>query len=207
MKKLLVIILLVISKAVLGQEIRTYNNFSVGTGFSSSSNSSMISYGEMVQKKSILPFRVMACANLKYQSFNKNSKVNFSGKNFTLLSRINSINLAIPLGFEVFQKNFGIGLNQELLSFAFKKTYDSTQVDVSKKYTASAKRLSTIFSKNKSLSGQIYLIYTVNESFAIKLGTQRENLAINFLDLNNKTKTGTIHSNTIFISIRTNIEK
>jgi hypothetical protein len=207
MKNVLSFALLFMSLTTYSQELRTYNNFSIGSGFSASSNSAMISYGEMVQKKSVLPFRVLTSANLKFQSFNKNNEVDILGKNFTLLRRINTINIAIPLGFEVFKKNFGIGICQEMIALAFKKSYDSTQVNVAKDYKASAKLFSTIFSKNQSLSSQIYLVYTLNDAFAIKLGAQRENLAINFLDLNDKTKTGTIHSNSIFISIRTNIEK
>jgi hypothetical protein len=101
----------------------------------------------------------------------------------------------------------GIGISQEMISFTFKKSFDSTQISGFKEYEAATKSFSTIFSKNQSLSGQIYLVYTINDSFAIKLGAQRENLAINFLDKNDKTKSGTIHSNSIFISIRTNIEK
>jgi hypothetical protein len=207
MKKILTIALLLFSLTSFSQEIRTYNNFSLGSGISSTSTSAIVSYGEMVQKKSIVPFRVLTNINIKFQSYNKKNDIGILGKNFSLLKKINTVNLAIPLGFEVFQKNLGLGISQELVSFGFKKSYDSTQISDSRNYSPSVKRFTTIFSKNQSLSGQIYLVYTINESFAIKLGAQRENLSLNFLDKNDKTKTGTIHSNSIFISIRTNIEK
>ncbi len=207
MKKIALLFFIFLSYFSQAQEIRTYNNFSLGTGFSGKSNSAMISYGEMVQKKSILPFRALAALDLKFQSFNKNNEVFLVGKNTTLLRRINTVNIALPLGFEVFQKNMGIGINQEILSIAFKRNYDSTQVQMPLGSTGSARRFSSVFSKKNSLTGQIYLVYTISESFAIKFGIQRENLGIRFKDINSKTQTGSLHSNSIFINIRTNIEK
>ena len=207
MRKLVLLLCLFMPLISHSQEIRTYNNFSVGASFSGHSSSGMISYGEMVQKKSIVPFRAMAALDLKFQAFNKNNSIILKGNDFSLLRRINTVNMALPLGFEIFEKNIGIGLSQEIFSLAFNKSCDSTQVKMPSKTTATPKRFSSILSKNNSLSGQIYLVYTVSESFAIKLGIQRENLGLRFADANNNSQTGSIHSNSIFINIRTNIEK
>jgi hypothetical protein len=207
MKNFLLIIFLAINITCYGQETRTYNNFSIAAGFSGASSSTKVSFGEMVQKKSIVPFRILANTTLKFNTLNKDNTVNLVGEKYKTLRRINSISLSLPIGFEVFQKNFGLGVSQELLSFSFKKAYDSTQIDMPTDLTGSAKIFSTIFSKNQSLNSQIYLVYTLYDSFALKFGIQRDNLALNFNESDKKTKAGMLHSNSVFISIRTNIEK
>ena len=113
----------------------------------------------------------------------------------------------MPIGAEVYYKNIGLGLAQEIVNFNLAKSFDSTKIKTSQNYEIKTNGFSHVFSNKNNLSSTFYLVYTISDSFSLKAGFNRENEVFNFYEDSNKIGFSKITDNSVFISIRTNIEK
>jgi hypothetical protein len=207
MKKTLTLTFICIVHMVYSQEIRTYTNLTLSTGFSKIAASNAIQFGEMVQKNSTLPFRLTAGLSLKFQKAKPAATYTSLGSNYKAKTKINSTALAIPVGFEIFKNSLGLGVSQELIGLNFNKKLDNTNLDLPVDFTAGMKRFNTLFSSKNNLSSQIYGVFTLFDSFALKIGMQIERNTLKINDINNRNSFAKLQDNLFFISIRTNIEK
>jgi hypothetical protein len=201
------IILLFAAFSANAQKINTFNNFIFNTAFSNAGSVNTIGYGEMLQKKGKVSFRVLSSLNLDLSKIKTNQTFTSIGQKITSKKNLYSTSFSIPVGFEVYSKNLGLGISQELVSYSLNKKMDSSFVSIPADFEASYKRFSSILSKNNTQDTQVYAVFTLYDSFAIKVGIQTEKIALNVKGLSNNTKTSNFSSNLFFISIRSNIEK
>jgi hypothetical protein len=192
-----------------GQNLRTFNTINFTTNLSSRIHNYSFSVGEMMQIKKKVPFRILVAA----QYTGKISKKGFwpgnnnNGIGFNLKQNVFTSNINLPVGGEIYYKNIGLGLVQEIVNFNISKSFDSTKVDIPANHEIKTNRFSHIFSAKNNLNSTFYLVYTLSDSFSLKLGLNRGNDLFNYYQSSKKTGFSKITDNSIFISIRTNIEK
>lgn len=119
------------------QQIRTFNTLNLSPTFSKKLNTFNLSFGEMIQVKKSVPFRFLASLNYSGNFIKKgewNSNIELGSKSLTVKENFYTSKISIPIGFELFTKNFGIGISQELITFSNKKSIDSTKVQVNLSY-------------------------------------------------------------------------
>jgi hypothetical protein len=191
------------------QKLRTFNTINFTTNLSSKVLNHSFSIGEMIQIKKKVPFRILVSA----QYTGKISKKGFwpgtnnNGTTFSLKQNVFTSNINIPIGGEFYYKNIGLGLVQEIANFNFSKSFDSTKVDLPMNHQIQTNRFSHIFSTKNNLNSTLYLVYTLSDSFSLKMGLNRGNDLFNYYQGSKKTGFSKITDNSFFISIRTNIEK
>jgi hypothetical protein len=195
---------------VLGQRLRTFNNVHIGTSLSPSSNKYSVGVGEMIQIQKSIPFRILL--GVQYSAKVSKSGIwpsnsNSIGREFSLKQNIFTSNINLPIGGEIYYKSIGIGLVQEIINFNLAKSFDSTKLDLPSNHEIRTNRFSHIFSNKNNLNTTLYLVYTISESFSLKFGLNRGNDVFNYFESSKKTGFSRLTNNSIFISIRTNIEK
>lgn len=207
MKRNIVLIALILFFANEGfcQEIRTFSTVNFSTTLSRVVNNYSVSVGEMVQINRAIPFRFLVAA----QYTGKVTKSGIWPSNTPLIIKQNifTSNINIPIGAEVYFKNIGLGLVQEIVNFNFSKSFDSTKIQTSQNYGIKTSGFSHMFSNKNNLNSTLYLVYTISDSFSLKGGFNRGNEVFNYYEDSKKIGFSKITGNSIFISIRTNIEK
>ncbi|MBP8156172.1 MAG: hypothetical protein KAX81_04030 [Leadbetterella sp.] len=207
MKRNIVLISLILFFANDGfcQEIRTFNTVNFSSTLSKSVNNYSVSVGEMLQVNRTLPFRLLVAA--QYTGKITKSGIWPDNTSLNIKKNIFTSNINMPIGAEVYYKNIGLGLAQEIVNFNLAKSFDSTKIKTSQNYEIKTNGFSHVFSNKNNLSSTFYLVYTISDSFSLKAGFNRENEVFNFYEDSNKIGFSKITDNSVFISIRTNIEK
>lgn len=187
------------------QEIRTFNTVNFSSTLSNSVNNYSVSVGEMVQINRTLPFRFLVAAQYTGK-FTKSG--NWPGKTaLNIKSNLFTSNLNMPIGAEVYYKNIGLGLVQEIVNFNLAKRFDSTKIQTFQNYEIKTNAFSHVFSNKNNLNCTFYLVYTISDSFSLKAGFNRGNEVFSFYENSKKIGFSKLIDNSVFISIRTNIEK
>jgi hypothetical protein len=201
----LIALILFITNYGFCQEIRTFNTVNFSSTLSNRVNTYSVSVGEMVQINRTLPFRFLVAA--QYAGKFTKSGI-WPGKTaLDIKKNLFTSNINIPIGAEVYYKNIGLGLIQEIVNFNFAKSFDSTKIQTSKNYEIKTNVFSHVFSNKNNLNSTFYLVYTISDSFSLKAGFNRGNEVFNFYENSKKIGFSKITDNSVFISIRTNIEK
>jgi hypothetical protein len=193
-----------------GQNLRTFNTINFSTSLSSNIHDYSVSVGEMLQIKKSIPFRILVAAQYTGKVTKKGlwpANTNSKGIGLSLKQSVFTSNINLPIGGEIYFKNIGLGLVQELVNFNLVKSFDSTKVDIPSNHEIKTNRFSHVFSNKNNLNTTLYLVYTLSDSFSLKLGLNRGNDVFNYYESSKKTGFSRITDNSIFISIRTNIEK
>lgn len=195
---------------LFSQEIRTFNTVNFSTSISGKVNDYSVSVGEMIQIKKAIPFRILLAA----QYTGKTSKKGFwpeisnpKGTSLSIKKNIFTSNISIPIGAEIYYKNIGLGLVQEIINFNFAKSFDSTKIVLPLETELKTNGFSNVFSNKNNLNSTLYLVYTISDSFSLKFGINRGNEVFNYYNDSKKTGFSKITGNSVFISFRTNIEK
>jgi hypothetical protein len=205
LKIVLIALILIITNQGFCQEIRTFNTVNFSSTLSNNVNTYSVSVGEMVQINRTLPFRFLVAA--QYSGKFTKSGV-WHGKNsLDIKKNLFTSNINLPMGAEVYYKNIGLGLVQEIVNFNIVRSFDSTQIKTSQNYEIKTNAFSHVFSNKNNLNSTFYLVYTISDSFSLKAGLNRGNEVFNFYEDSKKIGFSKITDNSIFISIRTNIEK
>lgn len=192
-----------------GQKLRTFNTINFTTNLSTKVHNYSFSVGEMIQIKKKIPFRILVSA----QYTGKVSKKflwpgnNNNGTGFSMKQKLFTSNINLPIGGEFYYKNIGLGLVQEVANFNFSKSFDSTKVDIPMNHEIQTNRFSHIFSSKNNLNTTFYFVYTLSDSFSLKMGLNRGNDLFNYYQSSKEVGFSKITDNSFFISIRTNIEK
>ncbi len=207
MKRNIVLITLILFFAKEGfcQEIRTFSTVNFSTTLSKRVNNYSVSVGEMIQINRTIPFRFLVAA--QYTGKVTKSGIWPSNNSLNIKQNIFTTNINIPIGAEVYYKNIGLGLVQEIVNFNFDKSFDSTKVQTSQNYEIKTGGFSHMFSNKNNLNSTFYLVYTISDSFSLKAGFNRGNEVFNYYEDSKKIGFSKITDNSVFISIRTNIEK
>jgi hypothetical protein len=195
---------------LFGQEIRTFNTVNFSSTTSGRLNNYSVSVGEMIQIKKAIPFRILIAAQYTGKSSKKGfwpKSSNTSETSLAIKKNIFSSNINIPIGAEIYYKNIGLGLVQEIINFNFAKSFDSTKVALPSKIELKTNGFSNVFSNKNNLNSVLYLVFTISDSFSLKFGVNRGNEVLNFYKDSEKIGFSKIKDNSIFISFRTNIEK
>ncbi len=193
---------------LFGQNLRTFNTINFSTTLSPKVNNVSFSVGEMIQFKKRIPFRLLVAAQYtgkisKQGLWTENTKT----RQLRLKKNIFTSNISLPIGGEVYFKNIGLGMVQEIANFNLAKSFDSTKVDIPGNHKIETNRFSNVFSKKNNLNSTLYLVYTLSDSFSLKLGMNRSNDVFNYYEGSKKSDLLRKTENSFFISIRTNIEK
>ncbi len=207
MKRNIVLIALILFFANDGfcQEIRTFSTVNFSTTLSSRVNNYSVSVGEMVQVNRTIPFRFLVAA--QYSGKITKSGIWPSHTSLNIKKNIYTSNINIPFGAEVYYKNIGLGLVQEIANFNFAKSFDSTKIQTSQNYEIKTNGFSHLLSNKNNLNSTFYLVYTISDSFSLKAGFNRGNEVFKYYEDSKKIGFSKLIDNSIFISIRTNIEK
>ncbi|SOE22346.1 hypothetical protein SAMN06298216_2789 [Spirosomataceae bacterium TFI 002] len=216
-------ILILVSLGSFAQtKVRTFDQFAVSYGLNDKVSTTSLSLGqEMVVGKDIAcSFGAFARLNwnsLKPQSLE--SKGDFVNDELGILNKSNVFSLSFPLSASIGFKNLSFGGNFDLASWTFGKTLDSKRFTVdqaSAGLVARPKGLSWVLSKEesfKNLSNQLYLSYTFDQSFGIRVGMSSQHITYDLRNLDTNGNVGTrenIFGHTYmypFISLRFNNEK
>jgi hypothetical protein len=192
------------------QEIRTFNTVNFSAGVSGIVHNYSLSVGEMLQLNKKLPFRLLLAAQYTGKITRPGTWSPDLGtvkSPLSIKSTIFSSNLNLPLGGEIFYRNLGIGLVQEIININFVKNFDSTKADLPKNFALKSNGVTNVFSKKNNLNTALYFIYTINDSFSLKFGINKGNELFNYYDGSKKMGFSKIRDNSLFFSFRTNIEK
>lgn len=197
-------------KFSFSQEIRTFTNVNFKTNLSKSNNNFSVSVGEMLQLNKQIPIRIITSLQFTGKVFKENTWPSNKESGSTQLiikeSFLNS-SFNLPLGVEFFHKDFGFGLMHEVASFNLSKSIDSTKVEIPLNTELKPVGFSSIFSKNNNLNSTAYLVYTVSDSFSVKLGLNSGANSFNFYKDSKKVNYARISEKSVFLSLRINIEK
>ncbi|MCP9770117.1 hypothetical protein EGI22_19610 [Lacihabitans sp. LS3-19] len=192
------------------QEIRTFTNVNFKTNLSKSNNNFSISVGEMLQLKKRIPVRIITSFQFTGKVFKETiwppDKKSGSTQLIVKDSFLNS-SFNLPLGVEFFHKDFGLGIMQEVASFNLSKSVDSSKVVIPVDMELKPVVFNSIFSKNNNLNSTIYVVYTVSDSFSVKLGLNSGANNFNFYKDSKKINFARISEKSVFLSLRINIEK
>lgn len=193
---------------LFGQNIRTFNTINFSTTLTPKTNNVSFSVGEMIQLKKNIPFRLLVAAQFTGKISKKGLwSEDIKPRHLTIKNNVFTSNISLPIGGEVYFKNIGLGLVQEIANFNLAKSFDSTKVDVPGNHKIETNRFSNVFSKKNNLNTTLYLVYTLSDSFSLKLGMNRGNDVFDYYEGSNKIDLLRKTENSFFISIRTNIEK
>jgi len=187
------------------QEIRTFSTVNFSTTLSKNVNNYSVSVGEMIQINQTIPFRFLVAAH--YTGKVTKSGIWPTNTSLNIKQNIFTSNINIPIGAEIYYKNIGLGLVQEIVNFNFAKSFDSTKIQTFQNYEIKTNGFSHVFSNRNNLNSTFYLVYTISDSFSLKAGFNRGNEIFNYYEDSKKIGFSKIIDNSLFISIRTNIEK
>ena len=194
------------------QQIRTFNTLNLAPTFSKKLNTFNVSYGEMIQIKRAVPYRFLVSVNYSANLIKKgtwDADTKLGSKSLGINKNFLTSKFSIPIGFEIFSKNFGIGISQEILTISNKKTIDSSKVQVNSPYSLQNIGASSILSsKSKNnTSTSLYVVYTLSDSFSLLGGINRDQVNFNYFRDSKKVDFSKYSEISAFLSIRINIEK
>ena len=192
------------------QNIRTFNNLEFSTSFSKNTNQYALFWGESLQIKTPVPFRFTTGLRMSFTNKTKGAYPVGEGKNIQLLAfdkRPRYTTFAIPVGVELYYKDFAIGAFQEVISLSGKRKYDSTYTALGENEMLRTQGLSTVFQDKQNLTGGIYAVYTFNDSFSIKAGYNRISSTFTRFKEGREAGYARLNDDTFTVGIRLNIEK
>jgi hypothetical protein len=211
-KFLKVIFLSFIALNLKGQTIKVYNQHSVGFSFSDYSSVGSFGIGEILQVNKRIPFRILAKTNYSANILKPNiyhSSDNVKANDFILEKKYFHSNIDLMLGGEVFYKNYGLGFTSELASFSFGKSISDSKYSDSNLLEVNPIKFSYIFSnkEQRNLRTTFYFVYTVSESFSVKLGATNQKNILKLTNIDNQNRYVSGGRVAPFISLRFNLEK
>jgi hypothetical protein len=192
------------------QNIRTFNNLEISSSFSKNTTQYALFWGESLQIKTPVPFRFTTGVRMSFTNKTKGAYPADEGKNISILAfdkRPRYTTFAIPVGLELYYKDFAIGAFQEIISLSGKRKYDSTFTTLGEKEILRTQGLSTVFKDKQNLTGGIYLVYTFNDSFSIKAGYNRISSTFTRFKEGKEAGYARLNDDTFTVGIRLNIEK
>ena len=192
------------------QEIRTFNTFNFTTSLSEKINNYSVAVGEMLQIKSAIPFRILVSAQYTGKITRPgiwSSNIGTFKTPITVNKNLFTSNISIPIGGEMYYKNIGLGFIQEIINLNLSKSFDSTKVSTPTNQELKLKGVTSIFSKQNNLNTTLYLVYTISDSFSVKLGVRQGNEFFRHYADSKDIGYSKIRDHSFYISIRTNLEK
>jgi len=214
MNKIKAIIFLILSLALSakGQHARTFSNYGLLYSPSKTGNTYQVAMGEAIQFSKLPALRLIAGLNFQLKNYTAvpwNHKDIKNAKLFALNEKTKVSKLNFPVGLELAFKGVGIGVSQEIFNFGFKKTIDSTMADIEPNTEFKHLRFSSLLSKesNNSVSSNLYVHFTINESFTFLFGILKQKSIFNIYKNSKKTDYIGLGETHPYFSIRFNIEK
>ncbi len=211
-RKQLFIILSILSFSVNAQKAWTYNIYDFSTSFSPNENRFHIAIGDMIEFRENFPLRFLVEVNAKTNFIKKNDFVVAIDGNYEKLSfnktAFHSL-ISVPIGMEFKIKNWAIGGSYDILSVGLKNKLDSASYNLSANYTLKRPGISSVFSRKEknNVSSKLYLAYTVNDTFTLKIGATNEHSAFKILKEDAHVGDFNIRDISPYFSFRINIEK
>lgn len=210
MKKLIFTTLISLSfGAVFGQNLRTFNNIELGSSLSENVNQYALYYGESIQLAKPIPIRFSTGLRL---AFNNVQAANYrpdAGDLRTLTFNKDAwyTSVAIPIGAAFHFKAFSFGAFQEIISLSGNKSYGANITPLGVGESVKTLGFSSVFDSKNNLTGGVFAVYTVKESFSFKVGVNRISSTFNKSGASGNLGYAKFINDAFTFGLRINIEK
>lgn len=180
MKRLLFLLLLVTFHTTLvAQKARVFEHFSTGFAFGDNALVPSISYTQTLALGKKFGFRVNT--GLRYTQYVLKSPIELSNitpnkpSTLTLTKNMGNTAINIPVGIEVGNRLFAIGINADVVGFTLAKSRDQSTFAVNngmppQELSLVPQGFNFLITQNGTLNSQAYVSATPNQNLTIKVG-------------------------------------
>lgn len=210
MKRLLSIIIIIFSfYQVRAQEIRTFHNLELAFTPGKDVRQYSLFWGQSFTSTQLIPYRFSTGLNYAYNTRTAGTYLgNESSKppTVTFDKSIGYGTVSIPISIELMYKNLGIGFSHDIISLS-NKEFNMDSVSVASNIKLSTPRFSTVLSDKRNLTGNAYIVLTINDSFSLKGGVN--SITSTYIRSTNNKETGytRLLDQSLYVAIRINIER
>lgn len=210
MKRLLSIIMITFSfYQVKAQGIRTFHNLELAITPEKDVRQYSLFWGQSFINSQLIPYRFSTGLNYAYNTRTAGTYLGSDGSKTPTVKFDKSIGygtVSIPISIELMYKSLGIGFSHDIISYS-NKTFKLDSVSTASGMKLTSPGFSTLLSDKRNLTGNAYIVLTINDSFSVKGGVN--NITSTYITSSNNKETGytRLLDQSLYVAIRLNIER